>query len=67
VIASALRYIGYGWIATVALYGIWLGLRQMFFNEPGLIFASGMGDVYVLTLIALPGIGLVGLSGKLKK
>jgi len=66
-IAGALRYIGFGWIAVVVLYGVWLGFRQLFFNEPGLIFASGIGDIYVLLLIAAPGIGLVALSGKLKK
>lgn len=66
-IERALRYVGYGWIAIVALYGVWLGFRQMFFNEPGLIFTSGIGDIYVLALIASPGIGLVALSGKLAK
>jgi hypothetical protein len=39
----------------------------MLFNAPGFLFASGIGDIYVLALIASPGIGLVALSSKLKK
>ena len=62
----AAQLVGLTWIGAVVVFGLWLGFRQAFLGAPGLIFESGMGDIYVLAAIAAPGGLLVMLASNSK-
>ncbi len=65
ILASIVRAIGYIWIGLVAAFGIYSGFMSAFFHAPGLVTQSGFGDIWFLTLVASPGVGLVWLSNRI--
>ena len=61
-LAKMLRYLGYAWVVAVILYGFWIGFDIAVLGGEGLLLKSGYGDVYLLALVALPGLGLAKLA-----
>lgn len=49
---------GVVWMAALAAFGIWLGFAEAFLHAPGLVFASGWGDVWILGIAGIPGYAL---------
>lgn len=64
VLASIVRAIGYIWIGLVVVFGVYLGVGGAFLRMPGLLNQEGYGDIWVLMLIASPGLALVWLGNR---
>ena len=64
VVASLIRAIGFIWIGLVVTFGVYLGVGGAFLHIPGLLNQQGYGDIWVLTLIASPGMALVWLGNR---
>ena len=65
VIGLMLKMIGWIWVGIVILFGLWEGFFGAFFDAPGLWGQPGQyGDIYILALAALPGLGLIWLGKK---
>ena len=47
--------LGVVWMGVIVAAGLWLGLRETFFDEPGILFAGGYGDIYILAIVGIPG------------
>ena len=58
-VATALRMFGYIWLGLVVAFGVW----QL--NAHHLIFETGYGDVYLLLLLAVPGLAVVALANQM--
>ncbi len=66
-IGLLLKVIGWTWVGIVILFGLWEGFLGAFFDAPGLLGQPGQyGDIYILALVALPGLGLIWLGKKLR-
>ncbi len=67
-IGLMLKMIGWAWVGIVILFGLWEGFLGAFFNAPGLLGQPGQyGDIYILALVALPGLVLIWLGKKLRE
>ena len=60
------KLLGYVWVGLVVAFGAYLGFMGMFFRAPGLLNQEGYGDIYILALVAAPGLGLIWLGNRLK-
>lgn len=65
VVASLIRIIGCIWIGLVVAFGVYLGVGGAFLHMPGLLNQQGYGDIWVLTLVASPGMALVWLGNRM--
>ncbi len=67
-IGLLLKIIGWTWVGIVILFGLWEGFLGAFFNASGLLGQPGQyGDIYILALVALPGLVLIWLGKKLRE
>lgn len=66
VISMGVRAVGIAWIAIVVAFGIYVGFMGVFFRAPGLLTEGGYGDIWLLALIASPGMALVWLGNKMR-
>ena len=66
-IGLLLKIIGWAWLGIVILFGLWEGFLGAFFDAPGPLGKPGQyGDIYILALVALPGLGLIWFGKKLR-
>lgn len=65
VVATLVRVLGYAWIGLVVAFGVYLGIGGAFLHMPGLLNQEGYGDIWILTLMASPGLALVWLSNRM--
>lgn len=66
-LARLAQILGYAWIAVVVAFGAYVGFMGVFFRMPGLLNQEGYGDIYVLALVASPGLALVWWGNRVMK
>jgi hypothetical protein len=52
---KAAHIIGVSWMGLVVAYGVWLGFAGLFFDQGGIFFESGFGDIWILAICGVPG------------
>lgn len=62
-IIGGLRWIGFAWIAIVVAFGVWRGFQTAFLHVP----EGSLDNIYVLVLIAAPGVGMVALANRFNR
>lgn len=55
-----MKYLGYGWIFLMIIG--YVALRLTSEHGGGLLFDSSWGDIWIIALACLPGVGLLKLS-----
>ena len=49
------RGIGILWMGAMVAIGVWLGFAGLFVGRGGILFESGFGDIWILSIFGLPG------------